>query len=121
MSSTETLQARRAYYAAVSYMDSLVGQLLDELDRLGLDNTLVVFTSDHGEMLGEHGMWFKRTFYDGATKVPLIVALPGSVSHPSVRKWFRWLTLPRPCWTTRAFRNGQRTGCPGRTESAPIA
>lgn len=72
----EVLQARRAYYAAVSYVDSLVGQLLSELERLGLDNTLVMFTSDHGEMLGQHGMWFKRTFYDGAVKVPLIVSLP---------------------------------------------
>ena len=68
----ETEQARRAYYAMVSYADSLVGRLMSELKRLAFDNTLLVFTSDHGEMLGEHGMWFKRTFYDGATKVPLV-------------------------------------------------
>ena len=77
LSDAEVLRTRRAYYAAVSYVDGLIGQLLGELERLGMDNTLVVFTSDHGEMLGQHGMWFKRTFYDGATKVPLIVALPG--------------------------------------------
>ncbi|MFC4427297.1 choline-sulfatase [Deinococcus navajonensis] len=80
----EITQARRAYYAAVSYVDQLVGQLLDELERLGLDDTLIVFTSDHGEMLGQHGMWFKRTFYDGAAKVPLILALPG-VRHGACR------------------------------------
>ena len=72
----EVLQARRAYYAAVTYVDHLVGQLLAELERLAFENTVVMFTSDHGEMLGEHGMWFKRTFYDGATKVPLVIAAP---------------------------------------------
>ena len=68
---------RRAYLAMVSYVDDLVGKLLAELERLGLGETLVVFTSDHGEMLGEHGMWFKRTFYDAAAKVPLLVSWPG--------------------------------------------
>ena len=79
----ETEQARRAYYAVVSYADSLVGRLVSELKRLAFDNTLLIFTSDHGEMLGEHGMWFKRTFYDGATKVPLIVG--GNGLEPAVR------------------------------------
>ncbi|HEX6499099.1 MAG TPA: choline-sulfatase [Micromonosporaceae bacterium] len=78
LSEHEVAQARRAYYAAVSYVDDVVGRLLAELDRLGLtDDTVVMFTSDHGEMLGEHGMWFKRTYRDGAAKVPLIVAGPG--------------------------------------------
>jgi choline-sulfatase len=84
----ETRQARRAYYAAVTYVDELVGRLLAELRRLNLDDTMVIFTSDHGEMLGEHGMWFKRTFYDGAVKVPLIVSQPGvfqsAVRHEAV-------------------------------------
>jgi choline-sulfatase len=74
----ETRAARRAYYAAVTYADTLVTRLLAELERLGLDDTLVVFTSDHGEMLGEHGMWFKRTFFDPALKVPLVIARPGT-------------------------------------------
>lgn len=70
--------ARRAYYGMVSYFDSQVGRLLEELDRVGLrENTLVVVTSDHGEMLGEHGMWFKRTFFEPSVKVPLIVQGPG--------------------------------------------
>lgn len=67
----------------VSYADSLVGRLVNELKRLAFANTLLIFTSDHGEMLGEHGMWFKRTFYDGATKVPLIVC--GDGLEPTVK------------------------------------
>ena len=71
--------SRRAYYGMVSYVDDKVGELLAELDRLGLcEDTLVIFTSDHGEMLGEHGMWFKRTFYEGSSRVPMIVCKPGA-------------------------------------------
>ncbi len=67
--------SRRAYYGMVSYFDHQVGKLLRELERLGLDeNTIVVVTSDHGEMLGEHGMWFKRTYFEGSVCVPLIFA-----------------------------------------------
>jgi len=65
--------ARHAFYGMVSYFDAQVGLLMAELDRLGLrDDTLVMVTSDHGEMLGEHGMWFKRTFFDPSVRVPLI-------------------------------------------------
>lgn len=72
------IRSRRAYHGMVSYVDKIVGDLMNELKRLGLlENTLIVFTSDHGEMLGEHGMWFKRTFFDGSTKVPLIISWPG--------------------------------------------
>jgi choline-sulfatase len=69
--------ARHAYLANVSYLDHKVGELMAELDRLGLTaNTTVVFTSDHGEMLGEHGMWFKRTWFEPSVRVPLIVSDP---------------------------------------------
>ena len=77
LSEAEVAANRRAYLAMVSYVDDKVGLLLDELERLGLDDTAVIFTSDHGEMLGEHGMWFKRTFFDPATRVPLLVSWPG--------------------------------------------
>lgn len=77
-SDDEVRTARHAYYAMVSYFDHQVGRLLDELERLGLaDDTVVVVTSDHGEMLGEHGMWYKRTYFDPATRVPLIACGPG--------------------------------------------
>lgn len=69
---------RRAYYGMVSYVDDKVGEILHELKRMKLlDNTIIILVSDHGEMLGEHGMWFKRTFYDPAAKVPLIFSWPG--------------------------------------------
>jgi choline-sulfatase len=73
----EILKNRRAYYGMVTYFDDKVGQIVRELERLNMmDNTIIVVTSDHGEMLGEHGMWFKRTFYDPATKVPLVISCP---------------------------------------------
>jgi len=77
LTSEEIRNSRRAYYAMVSYFDNLAGQIIDELERLGMrENTVIAVTSDHGEMLGEHGMWFKRTYFDNAAKVPLIVSWP---------------------------------------------
>ncbi|XP_056239565.1 iduronate 2-sulfatase [Seriola aureovittata] len=72
------LRVRQHYYAAVSYMDAQVGRLLSALDELGLaDNTMAVFTSDHGWSLGEHGEWAKYSNFDVATRVPLIFYVPG--------------------------------------------
>jgi uncharacterized sulfatase len=74
----EVRQAIAAYYACTTFMDAQVGFLLQTLDRLGLrDNTVVIFTADHGWMLGEHGKWAKRIGYDEAVRVPLIAAVPG--------------------------------------------
>ncbi len=74
------LRARRAYLAMVSYLDVKIGQVLAALGGAGLaDDTVVIFTSDHGEMLGEHGMWYKRVFYEDAARVPFIVRWPGQV------------------------------------------
>ena len=57
-----------------------VGQLLDKLDETGLrDNTLVIYSSDHGEMAGEHGCWWKSNYYEGSVGVPLIARLPGVI------------------------------------------
>ncbi len=77
--SDETVRnVRHAFYGMVSYVDDKVGELLAELERLGLaDDTAVLFASDHGEMLGEHGMWSKRTFFDWSARVPLVVRWPG--------------------------------------------
>ncbi len=67
-----------AYYACVDYMDDCIGELLEGCRRAGLlENTYIVYTSDHGEMAGEHGMWSKRTFYEGSARVPLLIAGPG--------------------------------------------
>jgi choline-sulfatase len=70
-------KARHAYLANISYLDHKIGELITELDRLRLtDNTVIVFTSDHGEMLGEHDMWFKRTWREPSVRVPLIFSGP---------------------------------------------
>ncbi len=79
-------RARRAYYGSVSYIDDCVGDLMRALDENSLaDNTVVVFTSDHGEMLGERGMWFKKTFFEPALRVPMLVHCPSRFSAQRVR------------------------------------
>jgi choline-sulfatase len=74
----EIRRSRRAYYAMISYCDELLGRLLATLERLGLaDDTVVLVTSDHGDMLGERGLWYKMVFFERALRVPLIAAGPG--------------------------------------------
>ena len=69
--------ARHAYYGSVSYLDDQVGRLMAVLSETGLDeNTMVIFTSDHGDMLGERGLWYKKCFYENSIRVPLIISMP---------------------------------------------
>ena len=71
-------RARAAYYGMISMLDEWLGEVLDSLEKSGrAGETIVVFTADHGEMLGDHGMWFKGCPYDEAARVPLIIAGPG--------------------------------------------
>lgn len=68
----------QAYYASVSFMDEQVGRVLDELERLGLrESTAIVFTTDHGYHLGEHGFWQKGNLHEEVVRVPLIFSIPG--------------------------------------------
>ena len=71
---SDVLHMRRAYYALTSYIDAKVGKLLETLREIGAaDDTLVVFTSDHGDSLGERGLFFKMSFFEWSVRVPLIV------------------------------------------------
>jgi choline-sulfatase len=77
VSAAQVRAARHAYYAMVSYVDDKVGRLLETLAACGFaDDTVVVFTADHGEMLGERGMFYKQCFFEPSVRVPLIVGAP---------------------------------------------
>jgi choline-sulfatase len=70
--------ARHAYYGAIAYVDDLLGRLMEALRSAALaEDTIVILTSDHGEMLGERGLWYKMSFLEGASRVPLVIASPG--------------------------------------------
>ena len=74
----EIRRARRGYFANISYVDEKVGEILDVLERARMaENTAILFVSDHGDMLGERGLWFKMNFFEGSARVPLMIAAPG--------------------------------------------
>ena len=78
-------QMTSIYYGMVTEVDNAVGRILKRLDELGLaENTLVIFTSDHGEMLGDHGLHSKMLFYEGSVHVPLLMRLPGVIPAHTV-------------------------------------
>jgi iduronate 2-sulfatase len=78
MDVTRQKKAVSGYYAAVSFMDAQVGKVLDALEKSGqADNTIIIFTSDHGYHLGEHDFWAKVSLHDESARVPLIVSVPG--------------------------------------------
>jgi len=73
-------RGRAGYYGLITYLDEKIGQLLDVLEETGQrENTVVIYTSDHGEMNGEHGMWRKSSFYEASVRIPLQISWPGHI------------------------------------------
>ena len=82
----EVRKARHAYYGSISYVDERIGEVLDALKRTNLyDDTVILFCADHGDMLGERGLWYKMSFYDGSARVPLLMSGPGIPAGHRVR------------------------------------
>ena len=77
ISDDDVRNARRAYYGNISYLDEWTARLTGTLDALGVaDDTIVVLLADHGDMLGERGLWYKMNFFEGSARVPLVVHSP---------------------------------------------
>lgn len=71
-------KAIQAYYACITFVDAQIGKLIDALEEFGLlENTIIVFWSDHGYNLGEHGQWQKQTLFEKTSKQPLLISVPG--------------------------------------------
>ena len=85
ISEDDIRRSRRAYFANISYLDDKIGELLQTLEDTRQEAT-ILFVSDHGDMLGERGLWFKMTFFEGSARVPLMIASPdlpaGLVTDP---------------------------------------
>lgn len=87
ISEEDIKQSRRAYFANISYIDDKIGEILEALETTNQsENTIIIFCSDHGDMLGERGLWFKMCMYEGSARVPLMISAPsmkiGKISKP---------------------------------------
>lgn len=77
----QVLESRRSYYGSISFVDEQIGRILAVLQSRGwLDNTLILFTADHGDMIGDHHLWRKTYAYEGSSRIPLLVRWPESVT-----------------------------------------
>jgi arylsulfatase A-like enzyme len=87
MTDAQRRQAQQAYRASISFLDAQVGRVLDALDKTGLaESTIVVFTSDHGYHMGEHGLYQKMSLFEESARVPLLIAAPGRCEAGGVAK-----------------------------------
>lgn len=85
-SNSEILESRRAYYAAISHVDEQIGEVINVLkENSQYENTLIIFTSDHGDMMGDHFMWRKCRPYDASTRVPFIIRWPEGIDTKTKR------------------------------------
>ncbi|MCR9157126.1 MAG: choline-sulfatase [Rhodobacteraceae bacterium] len=76
ISEDDIRKSRRAYFANISYLDDKIGEILQVLEDTRQE-AIILFVSDHGDMLGERGLWFKMCFYEGSARVPLMISAPG--------------------------------------------
>ena len=76
ISQNDIRRSRQAYFANISYLDDKIGEILEVVETTRQD-TIILFVSDHGDMLGERGLWFKMSFYEGSSRVPLMICAPG--------------------------------------------
>ena len=119
---SDVLRMRRAYYALTSYIDAKVGRLLETLGEIGAaEDTLIVFTSDHGDSLGERGLFFKMSFFEWSVRVPLIVHAPFAFAPRRVRvNVLPPRSLPDPA-RSGGRRRASRAGGPDRRPLARAA
>lgn len=84
-SEADILRAKAMYYGMVTYVDEEFGRILKKLDDLGLrEKTIIIYTADHGEMLGNRGIWYKNSFYDGSASIPFIWSFPKELPRGKV-------------------------------------
>jgi len=81
----DIMRAKAIYYGMVNYVDEELGRILKKLDEMGLrDKTIILYTADHGEMLGDRGIWYKNSFYDGSAGIPFIWSFPKALPQGKV-------------------------------------
>jgi choline-sulfatase len=80
LTESQIRKALAIYYGMVSYMDGLIQEILNKLDELGLrENTIILYTADHGELGGEHGLWYKNSFYEASVRIPHVWSFPKDI------------------------------------------
>ena len=87
MTEADILKARRAYFSSCTYVDTKIGEIMNVLKETGLDeNTIVVFSGDHGDMLGERGLWYKMSWFEPSARVPMFVYAPGRYQPQRIKE-----------------------------------